>query len=118
MSATTEIRRELTSDALRPVLGARFALKARHLAVCLWISLLFVFFNYMPLTQGAIWGHALEGKWILEPQKIGETLFFAEINHSEIRKERQNFDPSGHYSRPDIFSLKVDSKRQNLLDHS
>ena len=34
---------------------------------------------------------------------------------NEVRKERQNFDPSGHYTRPDIFELNVNMKRQKLV---
>jgi nitrilase len=34
---------------------------------------------------------------------------------NEVRKERQNFDPSGHYARPDVFELNVNTKRQKLV---
>jgi nitrilase len=29
-----------------------------------------------------------------------------------VARERQNFDPAGHYSRPDVTRLKVNRKRQ------
>jgi nitrilase len=32
-----------------------------------------------------------------------------------IRKERQNFDPAGHYSRPDVTRLSVDRTRQSTV---
>jgi nitrilase len=31
------------------------------------------------------------------------------------REERQNFDPSGHYSRPDVTQLTVNRQRQSTL---
>jgi nitrilase len=37
-----------------------------------------------------------------------------------VARERQNFDPAGHYSRPDVTRLKVNRKRQKtvkLSDH-
>lgn len=70
MSATTELQRELSAGALRPVLGARMALKGRHLVVCLWVSLLFVYFNYVPLFPSEIWGHTQYGKWIIEHGRL------------------------------------------------
>jgi len=32
-----------------------------------------------------------------------------------VLEERQNFDPSGHYSRPDITRLSVNRSRQSVL---
>jgi hypothetical protein len=32
-----------------------------------------------------------------------------------IRKERQNFDPAGHYARPDVTRLTVNRQRQSTL---
>ncbi len=56
-----------------------------------------------------------DGKWIIEPFVDKEDLVIAEIDHSIIREERQNFDPSGHYSRPDITKLIVNRERQKIL---
>ena len=57
-----------------------------------------------------------DGKWIIEPVTDREELLIATIDHKEVRRERQNFDPSGHYSRPDVVQLKLNRKRQNLMD--
>ena len=56
-----------------------------------------------------------DGKWVLEPLVGKEGLITAEINHRLVREERQNFDPSGHYSRPDVTRLVVNKRRQQIL---
>jgi nitrilase len=43
-----------------------------------------------------------------------------EADIRSVARERQNFDPAGHYSRPDVTRLKVNRKRQKtvkLSDH-
>ena len=40
-----------------------------------------------------------DGEWIIPPAPAGETLLTAEIDHHRVLEERQNLDPSGHYSR-------------------
>lgn len=57
-----------------------------------------------------------DGNWIIEPVTDKENLLIATIDHKEVRRERQNFDPSGHYSRPDVIQLRVNRKRQSLID--
>lgn len=56
------------------------------------------------------------GEWIIEPVKDKEGLLIAEINHARVREERQNFDPSGHYSRPDVLKLHLNTERQSVLE--
>lgn len=57
-----------------------------------------------------------DGKWIIEPTVDKEVLLIAEIDHARVREERQNFDPSGHYSRPDITKLSINRSRDHILD--
>lgn len=56
-----------------------------------------------------------DGTWLIEPIIDKEIVITATIDLNEVRKERQNFDPSGHYSRPDVFELNVNTKRQTIV---
>ena len=57
-----------------------------------------------------------DGEWIIEPIVEEETLVTVEISQQRVREERQNFDPTGHYSRPDVTRLVVDRRRQQILE--
>ena len=56
-----------------------------------------------------------DGEWIIEPVTNREVLLVATIDHDKVKQERQNFDPSGHYSRPDVTQLVVNRDRQGIL---
>ncbi|KAA3665088.1 MAG: carbon-nitrogen hydrolase family protein [Chloroflexi bacterium] len=58
---------------------------------------------------------APDGKWVVEPVVGEEKLITATINHKQVRAERQNFDPVGHYSRPDVTQLTLNRERQSTL---
>lgn len=68
------------------------------------------------LTNGGSCIAGPDGNWVVEPVTDKEELLTATLNHKFIRKERQNFDPSGHYSRPDVTQLHVNRKRQQLIE--
>jgi len=55
-----------------------------------------------------------DGEWIVKPLVGKEEFVTAEIDHQRVREERHNFDPSGHYSRPDVTRLIVNRERQSL----
>jgi len=38
------------------------------------------------------------------------------LDHAVVRGERQNFDPAGHYSRPDVTRLTVNRKRLSTVE--
>ena len=59
-----------------------------------------------------------DGEWLQEPSSGEAGLVVAEIDAAAVRGARQNFDPTGHYGRPDIFELKVDRRRLAIADLS
>ncbi|MBT8047325.1 MAG: carbon-nitrogen hydrolase family protein [Gammaproteobacteria bacterium] len=67
------------------------------------------------LTDGGSCVAGPDGNWVLEPQVGEESLYFAEVSIEAVARERQNFDPAGHYSRPDVTRLKVNRKRQKTV---
>jgi len=56
---------------------------------------------------------APDGSWVLPPLTGDEGIRYAELDPAQVREERQNFDPSGHYCRPDVTQLSVDRRRQS-----
>jgi len=56
-----------------------------------------------------------DGQWVVEPQVGEEGIYYADLELKTVARERQNFDPAGHYSRPDVTRLKVNRKRQKTV---
>ena len=56
-----------------------------------------------------------DGEWMLEPQCNNEEVFVQNLDFNRVLQERQNFDPVGHYSRPDVTKLYVNRERQSTL---
>jgi nitrilase len=57
---------------------------------------------------------APNGEWVVSPVADVEGLTVATIDQREVRRERQNFDLAGHYSRPDVTRLVVDRERRSI----
>lgn len=56
-----------------------------------------------------------DGEWVIEPVTHREEIIVADIDHRRVREERQNFDPAGHYARPDVTRLTINRRRQTTL---
>ncbi len=69
-----------------------------------------------PLVNGGSCIAGPDGEWILEPVVNTEGLLYQTLDFRKVYEERQNFDASGHYSRPDVTQLLVNRKRLGILD--
>ena len=50
------------------------------------------------------------GKVLAGPDFSGETILYAEIDPAEVMRAKFDFDVTGHYARPDVFELVVDTR--------
>ena len=67
------------------------------------------------LANGGSCLAAPDGSWVIEPVVEQEAVRMATIDHRLVLEERQNNDPVGHYSRPDVTQLVVNRERQSTL---
>jgi nitrilase len=51
------------------------------------------------------------GRVIAGPAFGEETILYAKVDLEEVIKGRYEFDPAGHYNRPDVFSFKVNKQK-------
>lgn len=56
-----------------------------------------------------------DGEWLVEPVLHSEGNIYHTLDFNRVYEERQNFDPVGHYSRPDVTKLIVNRERQSTL---
>jgi nitrilase len=56
-----------------------------------------------------------DGRWLIEPVADAEGLLVVDLDLTQVSRERLTFDPTGHYSRPDVFINTVDRRRQHAV---
>lgn len=56
------------------------------------------------------------GEVLAGPAFEGECVLTATLDLDEIPRSRFDFDPVGHYARPDLFRLTVDEEEQRAID--
>ncbi len=57
-----------------------------------------------------------DGEWVIEPVLHEEGNIYQTLDFQRVLEERQNFDPVGHYSRPDVTKLILNRERQSTLN--
>jgi nitrilase len=56
-----------------------------------------------------------DGTLLAGPLHEREDILYAELDLTELALHRQQFDPVGHYARPDVFSLSVDVRPRRAV---
>ncbi|MDF2716670.1 MAG: nitrilase, partial [Paenibacillus sp.] len=57
------------------------------------------------------------GDYVVEPLFNREGILYAVLDLSRVTQSRFDFDVAGHYSRPDVFQLIVNEKKQNVVQY-
>ncbi len=57
-----------------------------------------------------------DGQLLAGPVTEREEILYAEIDPAAIQAARREFDPVGHYARPDVFRLSVDTTARQSVD--
>ncbi|WP_273729390.1 carbon-nitrogen hydrolase family protein [Brucella gallinifaecis] len=55
------------------------------------------------------------GNVLVEPDFTGETIKIAEIDRRIIARGKYDLDVAGHYARPDVFQLSVDTRKKTAV---
>lgn len=58
------------------------------------------------------------GEVLAGPLRDGEGILTAQLDLDDLARARFDFDPAGHYARPDIFTLQVDQSVQSTVTKS
>jgi nitrilase len=56
-----------------------------------------------------------DGHWLIPPVVGEEGVIIGDLDLDRVFRERLNFDPTGHYTRPDVFRTVVDRTRNEAV---
>ena len=112
---TTELTRFIAQESRSYVISVSALLHQKDILQHIPYADVMLNDNKEWLADGGSCIAAPDGSWIIPPVQYDEKLIIGTINHQQVLEERQNFDPSGHYSRPDILQLSVSRERQRLV---
>jgi nitrilase len=56
-----------------------------------------------------------DGNYLAGPASTEETILYVDLDTSRIAAEHQTFDPVGHYARPDVFGVTINTTPQSYL---
>ena len=73
----------------------------------------------LPYGETAIRGGSViiapTGEVLAGPVYEEETILYADIDLGAKTRSHLDFDPVGHYSRPDVFELRVDTRAKGSV---
>jgi nitrilase len=55
------------------------------------------------------------GEIVAGPLRYEEGILTTEVDLTRVKETRRLFDPAGHYNRPDIFQLTVDTRQRRAV---
>jgi nitrilase len=55
------------------------------------------------------------GQVLAGPDFNGETILYADLDTAEVMRAKFDFDVTGHYARPDVFRLEVDTRPKRAV---
>jgi nitrilase len=55
------------------------------------------------------------GQILAGPDRSGETILTAVLDLDDVARGKFDFDVTGHYARPDVFSLRVNERAQRAV---
>lgn len=58
------------------------------------------------------------GEYLAGPNFEGEDILYAELDLNDIIRGKFDFDATGHYSRPDVFKVKVNEQPNKSVELS
>jgi nitrilase len=119
--APTADAREVHLSTLRHIAveGRCFVLAANQVATAADLSPAFATGYHDPREIVCRGGSSIIdpfGEVLAGPLHDEEGLLFADLDLGQVTRGRYDFDPTGHYSRPDIFTLSVDTRARQPVE--